>query len=579
MKNDGQVLAVPFPSGLMSTARSPMVMPPTYGREVVNMLLGADGMGVKRGGFGKLGTAAGAEVRAVLGYVHQGATQVLVALADGRIRLMTGATWLTVWSGLNTSAVVRGVAFGGRLLVCNGVDPVLVWDGTTMAVVEEWVTDTSANLTRLAGNQFRIDSEVALWSVGRKVRARLGGTTYVESVVSAVSQSGVQTTVTLTTSVLTTALDQVAYGARPPAFGNLYPAHDRLWGWAVGGTGVGFATSSDRHRVFYTHGLNDGMAWHDPDGVVPSIGLADKSSGQDELVAMAVRDGVTLFLGKRTTQLWTGSNPDAVGDFGWQRTLPVGVPHAGLVMELPNDVLFINAAGARTLSRALQTEQLEVSDVGGEIDPTLQALMAEVLADPVKFAAVRHARCDAQGFWVVRLVDAAVVFQVSSRGVGWVLFEGIPAAAQTLATLPDGRLVCAVGEQLQVYDPARYDDDGAAVVTRWRTPWLAYAPNKRWANQQVEVVTGVGAKIPLILTRTKDVDDGTAVVLHVTARTPADRWDEAEWGNGLWDTTTSPPAWARDACVAAVVSYAVESEDTRGPLEIFGLKLYGKGEQ
>jgi hypothetical protein len=342
---------------------------------------------------------------------------------------------------------------------------------------------------------------------------------------------------------------------------------------------VGFAASADRHRVFYTHGVNDGMAWYDPDGVVPSIGLADKSSGQDELVAMAVRDGVTLFLGKRTTQMWTGSNPDVEGDFGWQRTLPVGVPHAALVVELPNDVLFVNANGARTLSRALQTEQLEVSDIGSEIDPTLQALMQKVLADPAKLRAVRHARCDAQGFWLIRLADAAVVFQVTGTGVGWVMFEGIPLLAQTLANLPDGRMVCAVAGQMQVYDPARYDDDGAPVRTCWRTPWMAYSPNKRWANQYVEVLTGVGAKITLSLKRTKDVDDGTPVALQVTARATPDRWNEAAWNNGLWDTLTPPPAEARDACVADVLSYAVESQDVRGPLEIFGLKLYGKGER
>lgn len=579
MATDAQVLAVPFPNGLMSTARSPLAMPKTHGRSVVNMLLGADGMGVKRYGFSALADGAGAAVMGVFGYVYAGQTQLLVALADGRIRLRDGSGWADVWTGLNTAGVVRAVAFADKLFFCNGHDPVLVWDGATMAVVEEWVVDKGANLTFVAANRFRIDSDMAFWPVGTKVRARLGGVTYVESVVSAVTQSGAQTNVTLVDSVLTSALDQVSYGARPPAFGFLYAAHDRLWGGSVGGVGAGFSASVDRHRVFYTFGVNDGTAWHDADGVVPSIGLQDKSSGQDELVAMAVRDGVTLFFGKRTTQLWTGTNPDTDGDFGWQRTLPVGVPHPALVVELPNDILFVNANGARTLSRALQTEQLEVSDVGSEVDPTLQDLMRGVLADGAAFGRLCHGRCDAQGFWALRLGDACVVFQIAGKSVGWVMFEGIPAAAQVLTTLPDGRLLAAVGEGLFVYDSATYADDGAPVRTLWQTPWLAYGPNKRWANQQVEVVTGVGAKIPLTLRRTTDVDDGTVVESAVVARTPPDRWGQALWDNGLWDTTAPAAAWARDVFVADVVAYAVESADVRGPLEIFGLKLYGKGER
>lgn len=131
--------------------------------------------------------------------------------------------------------------------------------------------------------------------MGTEVQARLG-TTLVNGVVSAVSQSGVQTTVTLSPSVLTNTLNQVSYAVKPPKVACLLAAHDRLWGIGAGPLlGRSIRPEVGRMRVFYTHGVNDHAAWPNPTtGVVPSVNLADKPGVSDSSTAQGVRRTRTL---------------------------------------------------------------------------------------------------------------------------------------------------------------------------------------------------------------------------------------------------------------------------------------------
>ncbi len=585
MQHRGQMVTVPFPSGLMSTARSPAVMPAQFGVEIRNMLLAADGAGRKRNGFVSLGDELDdAVVTGVFGYLHLGAVQVLASVDDGSIRLLgDDGNWTVIASGLDPAGVVRAVMFGGKLVFCNGTDDLMLWDGESMRPVEEFVTDESTGLTFVSGSVFTISSEAELYPVGRKIRARLGGATYVEASVAAVSQDGDETTVELGAAVLTSGLDEVAFAMRPPRFAYLYAAHDRLWAMGQGAVSPGFSAHVDRSRVFYTYGVNDPDAWHDTVGVVPGINLADKSGTNDELIAMAVKDGMTIFFGRQVTQLWSGTDPTETGDFSWEKTLPVGVPHAGLVVELPNDVLFMNAGGARTLSRVLQTEQLDVSDVGSEIDPTLQDLVRTVMADEVAFRRVRHGRYDAQGWFGLMMPGVMPVLQVTGRGngkgSGWVLFDGLPAAATAMGNLPDGRLLVAAGGQLYAYDEEAWADDGADIVCRWTTPWAAGKSGRRWANQYVEVLSMPGPKTMLTLKRYRNHDTYNPAVLRFSANEKADFWDDAAWDEGRWDNGYPPPALARDHYVAEAMAYAVENTSVLGPIVIFGLSMYGISER
>ena len=428
----------------------------------------------------------------------------------------------------------------------------------------------------VSSTQFSIESDAFYYGVGSSVKARLGTGVYVTSTVASVTGEGT-ITVTLDDAVLTSALDEVAFTVKPPPFNYIYPAHDRLWGFGQGSLKVdGFGASVDRSRVYYTDGLNDECGWYDEEGVLPSINIADKMPVLDELMAMAVKDGMTVFFCKNYTQIWTGVDPTVSGDLAWLKTLPVGVVHGNLVVDMPNDVGFFTRYGARTLSRMLQTEQLDVGDFGSEVDPTLGNIVSQMLVDDGVYRQAESFNYSGQGWFGFKPADKSVIFQVSGNGNAWTVFEGIFASANAFLNTPDGKLYMAKEGQLYHYDEAVWSDAGEAIVTRWWTPWLNVGTNfKRWANKVLRVVTEQGAAIPLTLKRYKNYNSSSYVQQEVMANTAADYWEDANWDEAFWDNGAPEPEPKRDHFVADVFSYAVESESTQGPLTIFGIKIKG----
>ncbi len=586
MRRDVSTVMVPFPHGLMSTARSSLVMGTKFAVEIRNLLAAADGAAIKRGGVVTVGAAlAGEAIVHVMSWLGAGSLQRLVVTDAGKIYRQSGSTWTLQRSGLNSQGVPRSVLFAGRLMLCNGLDDVLAYDGTSWSVVQRLVVEAGANLTYLAPQQFRVDSTPEVYAVGTEVQARLG-TTLVSGVVSAVSQSGAQTTVTLSTSVLTNTLNQVSYAVKPPKVAFLLAAHDRLWGLGAGPLlGRSIRPEVARMRVFYTHGVNDHTAWPNPTtGVVPSVNLADKAGVPDELLAMAVQDGMTVFLGRNHVQLWTGRDPSASGDFAWAKTLPVGCFHGAAVLGLPNDLLFVGRQGVRTLSRTLQTEQLDVQDVGSELDPTLTAAVAEVSGSDAAYRRCVVFGFAHEGWFGLNFGGPTYVFQVSASGQGWVMFDGAFEALTAAHVDPEGTLWLAksVGGagQLFAYDRTVWDDAGAPIGVRWQGGWLSPAPRgRRWANQYVELLTAQDLAVPMTVERWVDYDRANPTVLTTEAPAPADFWDDAAWDEARWDNWVVVPPLLRDHAVGKAFGFAVSSCTTSGPLTIFGLKLHGGGER
>lgn len=508
-----------------------------------------------------------------------GDIQVLAANDAGKIYVYDSETWTEIYSGLNTNGLIRWVHFAHKLIICNGFDPLLSWDGSVMSVIEEFITDSSANLTYVNSTTLTIDSEATLYAVGTTIKADLNGTE-VESTVASVS--GTTTiTVTLNDAILTSDLSAVSYAARPLTFNYIYAAHDRLWGFGTGQLKASsYSNNVDRNRVYYTYGINGETKWHDSAGNLQSINLGDKIPVVDEILAMAVKDGLTVFFGKNYLQVWSGNNPTAAGNFSWNKTIPLGIAHGNLVIELPNDIAFFTRFGARTLSRTLQTEQLDVGDVGSEIEPTINDEIAALLADDASLSKAYAFHYVPQGWFGFKLGNQTLVFQFNGASQGWARFNGIFSSAQAFMNLPDGNLVMAEGANLLHYDETAWDDNSNNITTKWWTPWLNLSSsNKRWANKYIEVITEQGASQSISVKRYKNYNSSNAVVSLVDANVSADYWDEADWDFSLWDNGYPEPKAQRDHFIADTFSYSFETSNTVGPLVVYGFKVHGLRER
>lgn len=581
MKRDLNSVAVNFPKQLMSTARSPLNMPATMARSICNMLLAADGAGTKRNGVAAVGEALPGNVAAVMSYQAAAELQLMVATDEGKLYRLAGGAWLQEWEGLDPEGVVRTVTFGGRLLLCNGIDEVLAWDGTAWEPVACFVEERGADLTYGDGVTFTVKSDAAFYPAGSVVRAELGGPdSVVEAQVASAAQAGDVVTVVLDESVLTADLSKVHFTVKPPKVAYLAAVHDRLWGFGKGPLSAQMSGDADRLRVFYTYSPNDFAAWPDPEtGVVPGLNLADKAGVADELLAMAVKDGMTVFIGRNHMQLWTGSDPSGAGDLAWSKTIPLGVVHGNAVLELPNDLLLVTRGGVRTLSRTLQTEQLDVRDIGSELDPTWAAMLETVMADDAYYRRLAGMRHDGQGWFGLALPDRTLVWQIGGFGQGWVVFDGAFAGVTAAHSAPDGTLYVAKGTQLYRYDLEAWSDDGEAVATLWWSPWLPVGEKRRWANKYIELLLQPLVAMPLTLRRYLDYDEANPRVVTVDAPAEPEYWDLAEWDGAAWDKGRAVAPLVRDHVVADTLSFAVESVGVEGPLTLFGLKLYGVNEK
>ncbi len=582
MKSKFEIVSIPFPPQLMSSSKNPTAMPVSFGREILNMFVLKSGAGAKRNGFKKSGSALEVgHIVKLMSYITSSGDVQILALADtGKLYEKVGTTWIERFSGFSANVPVRVVAFAGKLVMCNGVNPIYSWDGTALTPVTQWINDASSGLTYLSTSSFKISGSLDDYPVGRPVRATLGTAT-VQSVVQSATLSGTDITVTLATSVLNNNLSAVAYQLKPPPFSGLYMAHDRLWGF---GTGLlmakKFGNSAERSYVYYTHGLADETAWHDGQGNLPFLNLADKMPMMDEVIGMASKDGMTAFFFRNAVQVWTGADPSAAGDFAWAKTIPVGCAHGDLIAEMPNDIGFISRFGGRTLTRVLQTEQLDIDDFGSEIDPSLAAAVEALCATDTLYQKGDEVfRFDRQGWFGFRIAGQVFVFQAVGGLSGWSIFDGLFADMATFCAAPDSTLYAAKQGQLYVYDEETYDDDGAPIRTRWWTPWLNFSSSfRRWANKYIEVITDQGAPVNLSLKRYTSYNTSGYLDRHLTATSPADHWDSATWDEALWDNGAPRPETVRDRFVADVFSFALESADTAGPLTVFGMKLYGTRE-
>lgn len=211
MKRDFSSVVAGFPHNLMSTARSPMTMPASYARAVVNMLMASDGAGMKRNGVVAVGAALDTAIVAVMSFQHTTGLQVMAATGAGEIWLLGDEGWQRVYSGLSPAGTVRTVAFGGRLLLCNGMDAVMAWDGVAWEEVSTLVTDAAAGLAFVDASTFSIESDAVYYPVGSVVQATLENGA-VTGTVASVNTAGDVVTVVLAEAVLDYTLSNGLFG-------------------------------------------------------------------------------------------------------------------------------------------------------------------------------------------------------------------------------------------------------------------------------------------------------------------------------------------------------------------------------
>lgn len=587
----------------MNTAISPSLLnPQEYARQIINILPNSlkAGSGAKRYGFTTKGNAIGAgTILDVMEYRNSsGELKLLTYVSDGSIRILNESTgaWTTLISGLTTGGNPRWVHFNEKLIIADGVNPLMSYNGTTLAAIKEWVVDfdrasgdgLATASTQTDTNTFTVTVGTGRtdYAIGQRVRVTFATAGAVIGTITGVSGTTTQTIDVSGTPFPNPSetINRVEYEHTAPAFSDIYTEHNRLWALSEGQTKANtYRATTNAMKVYYTTSVNNESTWIAPTTQeLAYINLLNKSRRFDELVRISSLDGLMVFFGRHSTFFYTGDDPTTADGFGWQKTLPVGCINGNLVIKYPQDILFFTRYGARSVRTALYTEGQEVSpDLGSDIDPTITEFVATMMGSDNAFRSARAFFYERDGFYGFNLAATySLAYPLSEESKGWVFLSGFFKDATGYLGTSDGRLIVGIDDQLYAYangtdGAVAYSDNGASILVKWFIPWIK--GSGRWANIGYELLMEQVSDTTLTIYRGWDENDATFTEVSASVSLTEDSayWDEAYWDDSYWDGVRKRII-VRDKFYKDSFSLIVQNESTVGPLAFLGLRPIGK---
>lgn len=597
---DGRLITL-FPRALLNTALSPTLVPKDkQARLIENIIPNTNkaGSGAKRFGLMPKGNAFSGVTGVGEPFEYRksdGTIQLIQYFSDGSLRTLNEGTgaYTSIKTGLSASGTVGAVPFNGKLVFYNGIDQPFAWDGSTCTDLGEYVIDALANnFVHTSTSQITIKPAAgrgaADYANGTAIKVTFNSTGVVSATVSSTSYNSGTNVLTINVTgtpfpALTETISKVEYYAKPPAFSFMFVHLDMLWGLSPGELKAKVFRGSDGMKVWYQAAANNENSWYAPaTQAIPFINLRNKVPQFDELVAMSSIDGSACFHGRSYMVVYTGQDPSTAGGFVWAKTIPVGTVHQKLVLRLPTDTLFVSPAGVRSLRKVYQTEQAEVvDDLGGDIDPTVQAKVKTLLTGDTEYKKARSFYYPHDGIYGFKLDDDGLLaFILSKQGAGWVVLTGYFADAKGFLGTTDGRLIACRSDRLYAYANGTdtdagtaYGDNGNAIECKWWLPWIQ--TGNRWSNRAFEILVEQTAGGTIYIDRFIDLNEQNIVTSTAEITAQGAMWDEAQWDSDSWDGTPQNPV-VSDKFLGDSFSVLVRHSDADGPRSILGIRPIGR---
>ena len=414
---------------------------------------------------------------------------------------------------LSVACVPRGEFFANKYWICNGVNPIMTWDGAVLEVYKEYVKEQAQSFNRIDATHFSFTANAAFvigkYQNNNSIQIKINGVTTTTTVTN-VSQN--QNTITLTTSGNIpnfTGQDRIElfYADKPPAFSYLKNAHDRLWALGPGAVSLDYRDPNEALRVYYPYlPFSDSTPFrffNENTKTVPSINLSAKHGGADNLEAIANVNGLLAFIGRQKTQVWAGIDPvnlQAANAFTWVSTLPAGIYHGNLLVDLANDVEFVNQNGFLSFSTLNVAKQFSASS-NEPMDKILRAYINTINTN-FDYRACRAFKYKYGGFCGFKVGHNNVIASMyHTKLYWWWIISGAFADSSTFMTTLDEALYLYIDNKIYQYADGikgeiLYGDyDGTSFINFNETKIV----NKegKWANKRYEVRADYSSSVTL----------------------------------------------------------------------------------
>jgi hypothetical protein len=357
-------------------------------------------------------------------------------------RVTANGAYEIITDQVDPLVIVSHINFQGKLLIANGVDPLKVYDGNQLLPLKAPVP--IPNVTPIVVNGSNLTFSIPqsyLATLQADVKINDGLTLVSDNENKAVTITNLvynaptnnQVVMTITVNIAPQAnVRKIIYQKLCPSFSYLAVVHKRLWAVAEGRTYKNkFRPPLLAMRAYYAAKMESIYDWFNPQtNEIDFINLSNNSSVPDNLEAITMFEGRTLFLGRETTQVWVGEDPtthdDGQGivlpDFKWEQTLPVGVIQQTLFVEVPNNLIFLSKYGIVSLSSVNLFRQLQVSyQFSTPIDHYINSQLSFIETDR-DFRSMRAFLYPYGRFLGFRIKYSCFIYQLNSEGA-WVVFS------------------------------------------------------------------------------------------------------------------------------------------------------------
>lgn len=265
---------------------------------------------------------------------------------------------------LNPNVIVSSINYQNYLVICNGVDPVLYYNGDILQELKADYQIDSNSITKIDENKLimvvAVIYETELrenLTVGKEVKIAndldLKIPNEIQIINFVTNDNNLEITITFVSNFINEP-QRIYYDKSIPNFSYINIINDRLFALDSGGSFYNKYRSPDKSMlVYYCSKRKSIFDWYSTNGIIGQMNLASNSNKIDDLQCFNTYQGRILFWGKESVQIWTGNDPTVIndgqnidfGDFKWQKTEPVGIFNKNMFIELPNIFIFLSKFG------------------------------------------------------------------------------------------------------------------------------------------------------------------------------------------------------------------------------------------
>jgi hypothetical protein len=432
---------------------------------------------------------------------------------------------------LDVACIPRHAIFNKTLLICNGVNNLLYYNGNEVAEIYDFVKETKANnFSRNSNvdfsfatlNGFLADKYYA----GNKIQLKVNGE-ITELTIDEFEEGDETADITVEEELPAFGENdevELFYKDYPPPFNYLYAGSSRLWALGPGRAGLDWREPNETLRLYFTYEPDTIFDWFNENTkTVPSIDMSNTHGILDNFEAICNINGLFAIIGRSRTQVWSGTIPPfsagAQSDMNWQSTLDVGIANGNLLINMPNDAYFISQTGLKSFGTLNVAKQFAATSVNA-IDPIIEEFMSKIMKSDYSYRACRSFKYQLGKLCGFKIGENKIlVSPFETHPYAWTFFSG---DFQKSSTFLDTGKFLSIFINNGIYKYADGldgsailygDNNGKSLISFSWSPGLQNRGTRGFSNKRYQLILSYPSSFPL--------NDKNSINITVYGNTPS----------------------------------------------------------